>query len=195
VRDRRNDNRRINAGTGTLAGVLGSRLWTRFASRPVDSFAILGAAAATTVIVVNAVFLQSGARPAPFVANPTVQKTVMADAGPKAAEQGAPRVIDLSATHAVTAPKPQAVSVPMPVPSPRRNDPIADLIGPSPRILAVQRVLSNYGYGQIKPSGVLDDATSEAIEKFERERKLPVSGRVSDRLVGALGAMTGHPIE
>lgn len=195
MRNRRNDNRRINAGTGTLAGTFGPRLWTRLANRPVDSFAVLGAAAATTVIVVNAVFLQSGARPAPFVANPTVQKTVMADVGPKAAEQGAPRVIDLSATHAVIAPKPQAVSVPMPIPSPRRNDPIADLIGPSPRILAVQRVLSDYGYGQIKPSSVLDDATSEAIERFEREHKLPVSGRVSDRLVGALGAMTGHPIE
>jgi hypothetical protein len=184
----------MNAGTGTVAGVLGSRLWTRFAGRPVDSFAILGAAAATTVIVVNAVFLQSGARPAPFVANPTVQKTVMADAGPKSAEQGAPRVIDLSATHAVTAPRPPQ-AVPMPTPSPRRNDPIADLIGPSPRIMAVQRVLSNYGYGQIKPTGMLDDTTSEAIEKFEREHKLPVSGRVSDRLVGALSAMTGRPIE
>jgi hypothetical protein len=196
VRNRRNDNRRMGASTGTLAGTFGLRLWTRLASRPVDSFAIFGAAAATTVIVVNAVFLQSGARPAPFIANPTVQKTVMADVGPKAAEQGAPRVIDLSATHAVTTPRPpQTVPVPMPMPSPRRNDPIADLIGPSPRILAVQRVLSNYGYGQIKPSGVLDDATSEAIEKFEREHKLPVSGRVSDRLVGALGAMTGHPIE
>jgi peptidoglycan hydrolase-like protein with peptidoglycan-binding domain len=94
----------------------------------------------------------------------------------------------------VTAPRPPQ-TVPMPVPSPRRNDPIADLIGPSPRILAVQRVLSNYGYGQIKPTGSLDDATSQAIEKFEREHKLPVSGRVSDRLVNELAAMTGHPIE
>ena len=194
MRNRRDDNRRINAGTGTLAGVLGSRLWTRFASRPVDSFAILGAVAATTVIVVNAVFLQSGARPAPFVANATLPKTVMADVGPKAAEPGAPRVIDLSATRPVTAPRPPQ-SVPVPIPSPRRNDPIADLIGPSPRIMAVQRVLSNYGYGQIKPSGTLDEATSQAIEKFEREHKLPVSGRVSDRLIGELAAMTGRPIE
>ena len=59
----------------------------------------------------------------------------------------------------------------------RRNDPIADLIGPSPRIAAVQRALSEYGYGQIKPTGMLDDATSAAIEKFEREHKLPVTGR------------------
>lgn len=83
----------------------------------------------------------------------------------------------------------------MPIPSPRRNDPIADLIGPSPRIQAVQRALSDYGYGQIKPSGMLDDATSEAIEKFEREHKLPVTGRVSDRLVAELTAMVGHPIQ
>ena len=66
---------------------------------------------------------------------------------------------------------------------------------PSPRIMAVQRVLSNYGYGQIKLSGMLDDPTSQAIEKFEREHKLPVSGRLSDRLVNELAAMTGHPIE
>ena len=177
---------------GTLVGSFGARLWTQAIGRPVDSFAILGATAATILIVVNAVFLQSGARPAPFVANPTVQKA--ADAAPKPAEQTGPRIIDMSATHTVTAPRPPQ-TVPMPVPSPRRNDPIADLIGPSPRILAVQRVLSNYGYGQIKPTGSLDDATSQAIEKFEREHKLPVSGRVSDRLVNELAAMTGHPIE
>jgi peptidoglycan hydrolase-like protein with peptidoglycan-binding domain len=88
-----------------------------------------------------------------------------------------------------------AQAVPIPTPSPRRNDPIADLIGPSPRILAVQRVLSEFGYGQIVPSGMLDEATSAAIEKFEREHKLPVSGRVSDRLVSALTAMAGHPID
>jgi peptidoglycan hydrolase-like protein with peptidoglycan-binding domain len=78
---------------------------------------------------------------------------------------------------------------------PRRNDPIAELIGPSQRIQAIQRVLSEYGYGQLKPSGVLDDATTQAIERFEREHKLPVSGRISDKLVGALGAMAGHSID
>jgi hypothetical protein len=188
VRDRRNDRSRSNARAGTLS--FGARLWTQAIGRPVDSFAILGATAATILILVNAVFLQSGARPAPFVANPTAQKT--AEAVAKPAEQAGPRIIDMSATHSVARP-PQ--TVPMPVPSPRRNDPIADLIGPSPRILAVQRVLSNYGYGQIKLTGVLDDATSGAIERFEREHKLPVSGRVSDRLVNELAAMTGHPVE
>lgn len=77
----------------------------------------------------------------------------------------------------------------------RRNDPIAELIGPSPRIAAVQRALSDYGYGQLKPSGMLDEATSSAIEKFEREHKLPITGRVSERLVSDLVAMVGHPLE
>ena len=192
MRERRNDRSRGNARAGTLVGSIGARLWLRVADRPVDAFAVLGATAATIMIVVNAVFLQSGARPAPFVANPTLPKA--AEAAPKPAQQAAPRIIDMNATHSLAAPRPPQ-SVPMPVPSPRRNDPIADLIGPSPRIMAVQRVLSNYGYGQIKPTGMLDEATSQAIEKFEREHKLPVSGRVSDRLISELAAMTGHPVE
>ena len=36
---------------------------------------------------------------------------------------------------------------------------------------------------------------AQAIEKFEREHKLPVTGRVSDRLVSELTAMIGHPVE
>jgi hypothetical protein len=169
----------------------------RVAQRPVDSFAILGAAAATLVIIVNAVFLQSGARQAPFVAAPAPPAVVRTDAQPKAAVQSTLKPADLAPAHSIPSQRQQqAASVPLPMPQPaRRNDPIADLIGPSPRILAVQRVLSEFGYGQIKPSGLLDAATSEAIEKFERERKLPVSGMVSDKLVSELGAMTGHPPE
>lgn len=163
---------------------------TSFADRPVDSFAILGAVAATVVIVVNAVFLQSGAHPAPFVANPALPKTDAAETAPKPG----PRIVDMSATHSVPAPRPPQ-AVPMPTPAPRRNDPIADLIGPSPRILGIQRALSNYGYGQIKQTGLLDDPTSQAIEKFEREHKMPVTGRVSDRLVNELTSLTGHPLE
>ncbi|HEX9361560.1 MAG TPA: peptidoglycan-binding protein, partial [Bradyrhizobium sp.] len=34
-----------------------------------------------------------------------------------------------------------------------------------------------------------------AIQKFERERKLPVTGQMSDRLVRELIAVTGRPIE
>jgi hypothetical protein len=196
VRDRGSENRRAPSRAVAPAAFLGSRLLLRVTQRPVDTFAILGAAAATLVIIVNAVFLQAGAPQAPFVAAPA-QPAAAADTQAKGVIQGTLKPADLAPAHTVPAQRQQQVaSVPLPAPAPaRRNDPIADLIGPSPRIAAVQRVLSEYGYGQVKPTGMLDNATSEAIEKFERDRKLALSGRVSDKLVSELSAMTGHPIE
>jgi peptidoglycan hydrolase-like protein with peptidoglycan-binding domain len=77
-----------------------------------------------------------------------------------------------------------------------RVDPIAELIDPSPRrVLAVQRALAEAGYGQIKPTGSYNPETRAAIEKFERERKLPITGQISDRLVRELAALTGGPLE
>jgi peptidoglycan hydrolase-like protein with peptidoglycan-binding domain len=76
-----------------------------------------------------------------------------------------------------------------------RHDAISDLIGPSSRILAVQRALADFGYGQIKPTGVLGPDTVAAIEKFERARQLPVTGQISDRLTRELAAVTGRPRE
>jgi putative peptidoglycan binding protein len=196
VRDRGNENRRAQSRGPAPAAFLRSQLLLRVMQRPVDSFAILGAAAATLVIIVNAVFLQAGAPPAPFVAAPA-QPAVAADTQAKAIMQGTLKPADLAPARTISAQRQQQMaSVPLPSPAPaRRNDPIADLIGPSPRIAAVQRVLSEYGYGQIKPTGTLDTATSEAIEKFERDHKLALSGRVSDKLVNELGNMTGHPVE
>jgi len=76
-----------------------------------------------------------------------------------------------------------------------RNDPIAELIAPTKQVLAIQRALSDFGYGQINPTGVYDPETKEAIEKFERDRRLPVTGQISDPLVRELAAMTGRPLE
>lgn len=74
-------------------------------------------------------------------------------------------------------------------------DPIARLIAPSKRVTAIQRALSDFGYGQIKPTGQFDSETKTAIEKFERDRKLPVTGQISERVVRELAAMTGRPLE
>jgi hypothetical protein len=63
------------------------------------------------------------------------------------------------------------------------------------RVAAVQRALTQYGYGQLKPTGAVGADTQAAIQKFERDRKLPVTGQMSDRLVRELTAMIGHPIE
>ena len=56
-------------------------------------------------------------------------------------------------------------------------------------------MLTAYGYGQLKPTGLVGADTQTAILKFERMRKLPVTGQVSDRLVRELAASTGHPVE
>jgi peptidoglycan hydrolase-like protein with peptidoglycan-binding domain len=59
----------------------------------------------------------------------------------------------------------------------------------------VQRTLTEYGYGQLKPTGTIGADTQAAISKFERERKIPVTGQMSDRLVHELSAMVGKPID
>lgn len=85
---------------------------------------------------------------------------------------------------------------PAPIPK-AKPDAIAELIAPQPskQVIAVQRALSEFGYGQIKPTGIVDPETQSAIQKFERERKLPVTGQLSHRVVRELAAITGRPLE
>jgi peptidoglycan hydrolase-like protein with peptidoglycan-binding domain len=79
---------------------------------------------------------------------------------------------------------------------PQAPDPIAELIAPSSkRILAVQRALTDYGYGQFKPNGNLGPETKNAIEQFERARKMPVTGQISPRLVRELSVVTGRQLD
>ncbi|MGH6994924.1 MAG: peptidoglycan-binding domain-containing protein [Stellaceae bacterium] len=82
-----------------------------------------------------------------------------------------------------------------PASAPTRNDPIATIIAPSKRVLAIQRALADFGYGQIKPTGVYDQDTRAAIEKFQSDRGLPIDGRITDDFVRSLAAMTGRPLE
>ena len=72
--------------------------------------------------------------------------------------------------------------------------PVVQITG-SRRVAAVQRALTEYGYGQLKATGTIGSDTQAAIQKFERDRKLPVTGQVSDRLVRELTVMIGHSID
>ena len=65
----------------------------------------------------------------------------------------------------------------------------------SPKVLAVQRALSDFGYGQIRPTGVYDADTKLAIQRFERDRRLPITGEMSDRVRRELAALTGRPLD
>ncbi len=191
MRDRRTSGRRTAVRSGGIATATIQHLYELIARRPVDVVAIVGAAAAGIVIIVNAVFLQSYARPAPFFAAP--------NQSPSGENHAAVSVSTLKPAEAA-APWPMAPQRPVQAVSVRHSDPIADLIGglagpSSTRVIAVQRVLSAFGYGQLRSSGIVDAPTRSAIEKFESEHKMPVTGRVSDRLLTELAAMVGHSIE
>ncbi len=189
--ERRTSGHRAAMRSGGPATAI-QHLWGRVVQRPVDFVAVLGAAAVSVVIVVNGVFLQAYVHPAPFFAAPGPSSSP--GGNPAAAYSATPKRLDAAAARPVSPQRPiQGVSA-------HRSDPIADLIGTaagasSARVAAVQRLLSAYGYGQIRASGVVDEPTSSAIAKFETEHKMPITGRLSDRLLTELAVMTGHPVE
>lgn len=88
---------------------------------------------------------------------------------------------------ATTSTPPAAMRPPAPIPT--QQSPAAK------RIAGVQRALSEYGYGNLKVTGTMGAETQSAIQKFEREHKMQVTGQVSDRLLRELGAAIGHPVE
>jgi len=94
----------------------------------------------------------------------------------------------VKSTGAPTAAPANAARPPAPIPDTAQS-------AGARRVAAVQRALTQYGYGQLKATGAVGSDTQAAITKFERDRKLPVTGQMSDRLVKELTAMIGHPID
>ena len=88
---------------------------------------------------------------------------------------------------APAAPPANIMRPPAPIPAPQTAG--------ARRVAGVQRALTQYGYGQLKPTGAVGADTQAAISKFEHARKMPVTGQMSDRLVRELTAMIGHPID
>jgi hypothetical protein len=134
--------------------------------------------------------LLSDSRMAAVDPRPVEAKPVDRPAEPKSADPLGNLVKATTAPPAATAGVPRP---PAPVPVASRAEAIA-----SPgarRVAAVQRALTEYGYGQLKPTGTVGPDTQAAIQRFERERKIPVTGQMSDRLVRELATAIGHPVE
>jgi hypothetical protein len=184
---------------------------------PKDTFASAIAFVAVSAIIANAVFLQAGPHPAPMfgaalppttltVTNPLPRpRPAEADvtfSEPKPADSrpGEPKANDPLANlvRATTAtPTPNSPLAPPPslsIARPPAPVPPVHITG-SRRVAAVQRVLTEYGYGQLNATGTIGADTQAAIQKFERERRMPVTGQMSDRLVRELTIVTGHPID
>ena len=116
---------------------------------------------------------------------------------PKPAEPKAPDPLAnlVKATSAPPVAPSNILRPPAPIPASSRNETITNPAPGSRRVAAVQRALTEYGYGQLKSTGTVGSDTHAAIQKFERERKMAVTGQISDPLVPELTAMIGRPIE
>jgi hypothetical protein len=192
---------------------------------PKDMLAGLLAAAAVCAILANALFLQAGRHPSPMFSSvvtlPAPQAAVVSplprprpvelsseppEIRPVEARGAAPEIksadprgdskktdsknpdLVVKSTGAPTAALANAARPPAPIPDTAQS-------AGARRVAAVQRALTQYGYGQLKATGAVGSDTQAAITKFERDRKLPVTGQMSDRLVKELTAMIGHPID
>jgi hypothetical protein len=78
---------------------------------------------------------------------------------------------------------------PAPIPAPSRS-----LSHPSRQVLAVQRALSDFGYGQLKPTGMMDEPTRSAIKQFQSARNLQPTGELNDQVRRELASMVGHEL-
>jgi hypothetical protein len=184
---------------------------------PKDLIAGALAFAAVSAIVANAMFMQAGHHPSPMFGTSVRVPLASAPASPlprprpveatlrpadvKLAEVRPAEVKPAAAVSVIAKTNPAPVQSatiargPAPIPVSSRSDPVGDLIIASRRVAAVQRALTDYGYGQLKPTGTAGSDTQAAIQKFERDRKMPITGQMSDRLVRELSAVTGRAID
>jgi hypothetical protein len=84
---------------------------------------------------------------------------------------------------------PAAPAPPAPIPTPSRS-----LAQPSRQVLAVQRALSDFGYGQLKPTGLMDEPTRAAIKQFQGSHSMQVTGELNDQVRRELAGMVGHDL-
>jgi hypothetical protein len=146
---------------------------------------------------------------APLFGAPGVTTAVLRPAAPP---MPAPRPVAL-AQPAPAAPTPAApvARAPEPAATPRaaepaatvqKKDPIgalikgdglADPVVPPARVAAVQKALVKAGF-VLRADGVMGASTKQALERFERDNKLPVTGDLAPRTLRELADQSGVAI-
>jgi hypothetical protein len=193
-------------------------LWFRrkLRARPGTTLAHCAFAIAAGLILFNALAFQREANTRSFI-NVSAAQPARPDAPAAVAALPAPpvRPAELQAPQ-----RPQPSAAPLagrPVADASREvaarDPIGDLIrsgqigagagaqaggaaAPEARpVLAAQRALNRVGAGPVKADGVFGEETRAAIERFERERRIPVTRELSPRTLRELTAASGIRME
>ena len=156
---------------------------------PLDAIGMFLLVLATGAILVNALYRQPGPHPAPIF---SIKPRPVAGEPAGGVVPAMPRARPESFVTA----KPEAKAEVAASKPTARPDPIAELIaGPAQRVIAVQRALNDFGYGPVKATGIHGTETVSAIQKFERDRKMPITGQLSPRLLRELAALTGRSLD
>lgn len=187
-----------------------SRLWTwRTPMFGGLAFVLLLAA-----IAVNAMFLQHGHHPAPLMGSTLRIEPAKVEPAPVQQARTQPDAAGLASAEDVLAPvlmaRPQAVK-PAPVkaavvpPAPvktastaKSNDAIGALLTheaaapavPAKKVAAAQKALIALG-AHVEANGQYTAATRKAVEKFQRENGLPVTGELTPKLRHFLALQAG----
>ena len=190
--------------------------WLKFLGRR-PARTILGAAFSAVLvgIAINALFFQTARHPAPLMNTGEVKKPAT---GAAAVPVPAPRPVEQASQQAAAPATPQNILPAAARSAPAKEaaeimggarvaateksngDQIAALINKGSlapmgndvektRVHSAQRALIKLGYS-IKADGVMGKSMKQAIEKFERDRGLPVTGDLSSKTVRELAAQS-----
>jgi hypothetical protein len=206
---------KLPASAGRRRGLpvrAGAAVASFVASRPLPVLAAVAALGLGGAVSWNVLTQQNARHPAPLFASKPAAR-----AEPTRAEP--PRRFEVASGPAATpaplpAPRPETRLAPAPPADPQKTsstDPIGALIrtgempprppaeiraaGDNQRVLSMQKALVKLGYGPLKPDGLMGNTTRQALERFERDRNLPVTGAVAPRTVRQLAALSGVQIE
>ena len=168
--------------------------------------AVLLVGAGFVAVATNALLGQSARHPAPLFGLKPFEKRLGSIATPLPPARPLPPAPPPVAPAAAPAPTP-VPAAPIPPAKPAQvRDPIGDLIrageagastasAETARVAAAQKALTKLGYGPLKADGMAGAGTRQALERFEKDRRLPVTGELKPRTVKELSAQAGMPID
>ena len=169
-------------------------------ARPATVIGAVAALGAVAMVCLNALGSQTGRHPAPIL-----PKVAIRQDAPREAKALPPALPVEEARAAPRAPEPAAKPARDPIAALIRQEETTASVTPKAdrpekgdkaeksdkSVLQAQRALNKLGYGPLKADGLIGPGTRAAIEKFERDRKLPVKGEAAGRTLKELAARAG----